>query len=111
MFRLLLRGAVLAVVLTTTAQPAVVRLGSQASSEASSIGTLVGYDTKTRVLTIRVGKEPESFVLAQKASVRLGSRVLREEEIGSHAGLKVKVRFTESGGRRVANSVMLSPMA
>lgn len=98
-------------VLATTAKPVLVGVPSQASSEASSIGTLSKYDAKTRVLTIETAKSVDSFVLAEKASIHLGSRVLPEEEIASHVGARVKVRFNESGGKRVATSVMLSPKA
>jgi len=111
MIRALMRGVVLVAVLATTAQPAVVGLRSQASGEGSSIGTLSKYDVKSRVLTVQTASSANSFVLAEKASVYLGSRVLRDEEIASHVGARAKVRFTESGGKRVATSVMLSPKA
>ena len=106
---MLLRGVVLAAVLVSAPESVVSGLRSQAVSEASSIGTLSAYDVKTRVLTIKSGKGAEQFVLAEKASVHLGSRVLPEAELASHTGLRAKVRYADSDGRRLATSVMLSP--
>lgn len=106
---MVLRGVVLAAVLSTTAQPSMVGLRSQSSNEASAIGTLSKYEARTLVLTIKTAKDIETFVLADKASVHLGSRAIPEAEIGSHVGSRVKVRFSESGRKRVATSVMLSP--
>ena len=90
-------------------QPASHVQGAQASAENAVIGTLAGYEAKTRVLTVKVEKDLQTFLLADKASVHLGSKVLPDSEIAAQIGHKVKVRFTKSGGKRLANSVMLSP--
>ena len=110
MIRVLLRGVAVAAVLMSTSQPVVVDMVSQASSgEDSIIGTLSAYDARTRLLTVKTEKAVVEIVLDQKASVHLGSRVLPDDEIAAHTGLKVKVRFTDSGGKRTATSVMLLP--
>jgi len=80
-----------------------------ASNESSEIGTLSGYDAETRLLRLKTDRGVDDFVLADKASVHLGPRVLPATEIGSHVGLRAKVRFTRAGNQRLANSVMLSP--
>jgi phage baseplate assembly protein gpV len=81
---------------------------SQAASQ-SVIGHLVSYDHETRSLTVATGSGRQTFVLAGKASVRRGSRVLEAKELALHAGAKVKVRYFNNGsGRLVAETVMVS---
>lgn len=89
------------------AQPTGQVLRAQATAENAVVGTLSGYDAKTRVLTVKVGKDLQAFVLADKASVHLGSRVLPDSEIAAQVGRKVKVRFVTSGGKRIAQTVMV----
>jgi hypothetical protein len=81
---------------------------ARARGENAVVGTLSGYNVKTRVLTVKVDTVVERFVLADKASVRAGSRVLPASAIAAQVGRKVKVRFVESDGRRVAETVMVS---
>jgi hypothetical protein len=106
---MLFRGVVLATMLVAGSQSVGMDPRAHASGENACIGTLTAYDASTRALTVKTSKGVETFILAEKASVRLGSRVLPEGEIASHTGLRVKVRFTESGRKRLASSVMLSP--
>jgi uncharacterized membrane protein len=109
MLRVMLRSTAVVALLAGLTQPASQVHGAQASEENAVVGTLSGYEAKSRVLTVRVEKDLQTFVLADKASVHLGSRVLPESEIAAQTGHKVKVRFTEKGGKRLASSVMLSP--
>ena len=108
MSRVIIRSVAVTALLAAVAQPAGHVARAQASVENAVVGTLSGYDAKTRVLTVKVGKDLQTFVLAGKASVHLGARVLPESDIMAQAGRKVKVRFVESGGKRVAQTVMFS---
>lgn len=108
MLRVIIRSVAVAALLAAVAQPTGHVLKAQASAENAVVGTLSGYDAKTRVLTVKVDKDLQRFVLADKASVRLGSRVLPASDITAQVGRKVKVRFVESGGKRVAQTVMVS---
>ena len=109
MLRVILRTTAVVVLLGGLTQAASHVHGAQASAENAVIGTLAGYEAKTRVLTVKVEKVLQIFVLADNASVHLGSKVLPASQIAAQIGHKVKIRYTESGGKRLANSVMLSP--
>jgi hypothetical protein len=105
MIRVIVWSAALLAGVAQPIGPALVAQGSQANAV---IGMLAGYDARTRMLTVKVDKDVQSFVLAEKASVHLGSRLLPEGELSAQAGRRVKVRFVESGGRRIAQTVMVS---
>ena len=99
------------IVLATFANPGrppVAVSWEQTAPDSAAIGTLSGYDPKTRILTIKCQKTDQAFVLAAKASVRLGAEVLSDDEIVKQTGKRVKVRYTEAGGKRLAHSVMIS---
>jgi uncharacterized membrane protein len=108
MLRIVMTGAASAAMLAGAVQPSGQELRAQASAENAIVGTLSGYNVKTRVLTVKVDKDLQRFVLAEKASVHLGSQVLQASDIPAQTGHKVKVRFVESGGKRLAETVMVS---
>jgi len=108
MLRIVIRGAASVALLAGVVQPTGQELKAQASAESAVVGTLSGYNVKTRVLTVKVDKDLQRFVLAEKASVHLGSQVQQAGDIPAQAGHKVKVRFVESGGKRLAETVMVS---
>lgn len=112
MFRVVLtRVATAAVVLAAVAQPSGRVAPTTAAATKSVIGVLTAYDRATRILTVSVGAQRQTFVVPPKASVRLGTRVLTAERLSEHRGAKVKIRYSESDGVRVAESVMLSEPA
>lgn len=83
-------------------------LQASVARDLSAIGTVVGYNVKTRLLTIHVEKKTETFTVPARASLRFGSRLITAEQINRHAGDRVKVRYTDSSSGHVAVSVMLS---
>jgi hypothetical protein len=108
MLQSIVRSVAFVAVLAGVVQPISHALWAQASAEHAVVGTLSAYDAKTRELSVRVDKNLLTFVLADNVSVHLGSKVLPESDIAAQAGRKVKVRFVESGGKRVAQTVMVS---
>jgi hypothetical protein len=108
MSRVIIRGAVCAALLATAGQPSGHQFRAHVSAESAVVGTVAQYEVATRALTVKVDKTLQTFVLANNASVHLGSRVLPDSDIGAHVGRRAKVRFVESDGKRVARTVMIS---
>jgi hypothetical protein len=108
MRRLVIRGAACAMLLPGVVLPVGPPSSPRAVAENAVVGTISGYDAATRVLSVEVGRELQSFVVDQKASVHVGSRIVSASELGSYRGRKVKIRFIESGGKRLAQTVMVS---
>lgn len=77
--------------------------------EKSIIGTLEKYDPATRQLTLNLGKSSLAFRVTTDATVRQGSRRLKAEELATHRGVRVKLRYSESAGQRRADWIVLAP--
>ena len=108
MYRAVLRSAVALILVTGAMQPSVQTVTAQAPVESSAVGTLASYEARTRSLSIRTDKGPIEFRLSEKATVRVGSQVLPDAEIAAQKGRRVKVRYTESEGKRVVQTMMIS---
>jgi hypothetical protein len=111
MRRTMVTGAtVLALFATASAIRATTDQSTASAKDPSAVGTLVGYDGATKLLTIRVEQKPQSFKVPDTASLRYGSQIIKASQLASHRGDRVKVRYTESSSGRIAQSVMLSPV-
>jgi hypothetical protein len=97
-----LAAALVAVVL---AAPSFAAAPAKAKTQ-SIVGTLQKVDGQN--LTIQTSKGSETVMLAPKAQIRNGSKVMTAADLSSHTGDRVKVRYTESGGKKEASSVAVS---
>lgn len=77
--------------------------------EQSVIGTIDRYDPATRQLIVNLGKTTLAFHVTSDATVRQGSRKLKPDELSAHRGVRVKLRYSESAGRRRADWIVLAP--
>jgi hypothetical protein len=74
----------------------------------SFTGTLVGYDTRGRVLTLRAANGVTTYWVAEDARAWLGSGRLPVAQLGSHVGAEVTLAFAEAeDGARTTHTVRL----
>jgi hypothetical protein len=114
MFRVAALGAVVfALALAGTAENSSATKGPAAgyAESRSVVGTIVKYDVASHSLSLSTATGEQRFVLAETTPVRLGSRVLKPQDLAAHKGARAKVRYTEEGGKRTVESVMVSAPA
>jgi phage baseplate assembly protein gpV len=70
-------------------------------------GTLESYDAAGKTLTVKGSNSTWTFDAAG-ARVWEGSKSVGLEELSSHTGAKVTVKYTEHGGQKAASSVRLA---
>jgi hypothetical protein len=74
----------------------------------SFTGTLVGYDARARVLTLRAADGVTSYWVAEDARAWLGSSRMPVAQLGSHLGAEVTLAFAETeDGVRTTHTVRL----
>lgn len=109
--------AVLALTATTFAQPAATAkttkpastsTAAKAAPAASARGTLTAVDTAANSITLKSGKHEWTFTLASGAVIHEGSKNITIADLASHKGHEAKVRYSEAGGARTAQSVMVA---
>jgi phage baseplate assembly protein gpV len=71
-------------------------------------GKLQSYDASSKLLKVQTPKGEEQFTIASDAVVRQGAKKLTADDLASHSGQNVKVRYTESNGQKMADSVTLA---
>ena len=84
------------------------------AAKATSItatGTVAKFDAASNTLTVTTAKGDVSFVVDSTASVTAGGKKVMASDLPSHVGNKVTVRYSESGGQKMAQSVRVSPAA
>lgn len=91
---------------TAASKPATAATPGAGRGEAA-VGKLQKYDAPTRTLTISTSKGDERFTLAPSVAIRQGTKKLGESDLAGHAGHNVKVRYTDKGGQRVAQSITI----
>jgi hypothetical protein len=106
--------AVLALTATTFAQTAAKSTKPASSTmtkpapAASARGTLTAVDTAANSITLKSGKHEWTFTLASSAVIHEGSKNITLADLASHKGHEAKVRYSESGGTKTAQSVMVA---
>lgn len=81
--------------------------GAQEESRAQSmIGTLRTVSGQT--LTVETKTRTETFTLVPTAKLRIGAKMVSPTDLVGHTGSRVKVRYTDEGGRKQARSVTVS---
>ena len=73
--------------------------------EAWASGSLDRFDPSTQSVVVKQGTHEMTFVLASGAHVMQGKKVLQPNDLSGDVGRKVKVRYTATGGTKVADRV------
>ena len=81
---------------------------SKAAKAAATSGKITRFDAATNTLTITTTKGDETFTLASNSTLRQGSKTIAPSDLTSLMGQNAKVRYSEAGGRKTAESVMVS---
>ena len=71
-------------------------------------GTLESSDASSKMLTVKGSKSSWTFATGS-AHVWDGSKSIGVEDLSSHTGAKVTVKYTEEGGQKSAESVRIAP--
>lgn len=79
-----------------------------AASHHTATGTLVAYDSATRILTVRSATGSSEYHVAADARAWRGNRRLPIRELGAHVGAQVTVAWSEAGGARTTHTVRLA---
>jgi hypothetical protein len=89
---------------STSARPAV----TKPAPAASARGTLTAVDTAANSITLKSGKHEWTFALASNAVIHEGTKNITIADLASHKGHEAKVRYSETGGTKTAQSVMVA---
>ena len=71
-------------------------------------GTVSKFDAASNTLTVTTSKGDVSFMVDTTASVTANGKKVMASDLPSHLGHKVVVRYTESNGQKMAQSVRVS---
>jgi len=100
---------------TTTKPAAKAALAKPAKpAKATAItatGTVSKFDAASNTLTVTTSKGDVAFVVDSTASVTANGKKVMTSDLPSHVGNKVTVRYTESGGQKMAQSVRVTNAA
>lgn len=81
---------------------------SQQPAEQSAVGTLERVDTAKQQITVATTGGRLLFHVQSGATIRQGSRTLKQSDLVSHTGERVKVRYREAGGERSAHWIVVA---
>ena len=74
-------------------------------------GTVSKFDAASNTLTVTTPKGDVAFMVDSSASVTANGKKVMARDLPSHVGHKVTVRYTESGGQKMAQSVRVTMAA
>jgi hypothetical protein len=77
----------------------------------TTTGTVSKFDAASSTLTVTTPKGDVAFMVDSSASVTANGKKVAAADLPSHVGHKVTVRYTESGGQKMAQSVRVSMAA
>ena len=101
----LIAAAVVAVL--ALAMPAFAAQAKTAKEKTLTIsGTLQKVDGQT--LTVQTAKGPETVMLGPTVQIRRAGKTLAASDLGGESGSRVTVRYMESNGQKMAQSVTLA---
>jgi phage baseplate assembly protein gpV len=105
-------AAAIAVAFLAAAVPAATFAASKTSAAKPAVhtvsGTVDGYDSAGKTLTVKGGTATWTFDTAA-ARVWEGSKSVSLDELSTHPGSKVTVKYKEENGKKEAESVRLTP--
>ena len=104
--------AALAVALAFASQGAAAQMTKPSSKTSATHGSVAGklqsYDAATRTLKVKAGKGEQEFTVASNAVVHQGAKTLTTDELASHEGQNVKVRYTLANNQKTADSITIA---
>lgn len=59
-------------------------------------------------MKVRAGKAEQEFKLTSNAVVRLGAKTLTADDLSSHQGQNIKVRYTVTDSDKMADSITIA---
>src|SRR5438552_2977929 len=74
----------------------------------TATGTVSKFDAASNMLTVTTAKGDVMFVVGTTATVTADGKKVMASDLPSHVGHKVTVRYTESGGQKMAESVRVT---
>lgn len=81
---------------------------SQQAAEESAVGTLERVDAAKHQITVATTGGRLLFHVQSGAMIRQGSKTLKQSDLVSHTGERVKVRYREAGGERTAHWIVVA---
>jgi len=81
------------------------------ATPVTATGTVSKYDAASNTLTVTTAKGDETFVVGSTASVTAAGKKVMASDLPSHMGQKVTVKYTESGGQKMVESVRVTTPA
>lgn len=72
-------------------------------------GTIESFDAGAKTLTVKGAKSTWTFTTTS-AQAWEGSKSIGVDELSSHTGAKVTVKYTDEGGQKSASSVRIAPV-
>jgi hypothetical protein len=76
--------------------------------QSSATGTITRVDESAHTLTLTVGHREETFMVSDDTHLHRGPQVVALNDLSAWNGVRAKVRYTDDGGVRRAESVMVS---
>lgn len=115
----ILTGGLVALALTVTtfaqAPSSKAKTVSTAAAKPAAVtaarGTLTAVDPAANSITLKSGQHEWTFTLASGAAIREGSKSITISDLANHKGHEAKVRYSESGSTKTAQSVTVAPPA
>ena len=89
----------------STAAPKAAKASAPASHTVS--GTIESFDASAKTLTVKGAKSTWTFS-ASEAQAWEGSKSIAVDELSSHTGAKVTVKYTDHDGQKAASSIRLA---
>ena len=81
-----------------------------AAAAHSASGTIESYDAAAHTLTVKGAKASWTFSTAD-AKAWMGSKSVPVDDLSTHSGAKVSVKYTEKDGQKAASTVRVSAPA
>jgi hypothetical protein len=92
---------------TTTTKSAAAKTTTPKAKAHSAVGTLDKYDSGANTIVVNTGKGTETLMLSSTSAVRMGAKTMSASDLSSHTGDHVKVRYAESNGQKMVQSVQI----
>jgi hypothetical protein len=93
------------------AKPAAKTAKPAKATTITASGTVAKFDAASNSLTVTTPKGDVTFVVDATAGVTANGKKVMASDLPSHVGQKVTVRYTESGGQKMAQSVHITAPA
>jgi hypothetical protein len=101
--------ATCALVLAVASQATAAQSSKTAKASHGSIaGKLESYDASSRTMKVRAGKAEQEFKLTSNAVVHMGAKTLTADDLSSHQGQNIKVRYTVTDKDKMADSITIA---